>query len=100
MNTDSSVADATSRASTDVVGCRLVARLNFRRCESGATRYAGGRLSTWQNPKRQYSTEWVRAPGRPSIGLRYARRRGPKTTRRTALALAIDREEARSRTRC
>jgi hypothetical protein len=46
-----------SRASTDVGGCRLVARLNFRRSESGVARYAGGRHSTRQDPKCQHTTD-------------------------------------------
>src|SRR5262245_26657241 len=41
-----------SRASTDVGGYRLVTRLNFRKSESGAARYAGGRHSTRQDPSR------------------------------------------------
>src|SRR5215510_3431568 len=57
MAMNSSVAIATCPTSNDVGGCRLVARLNFRRSESGVARYTGGRHCTRQDPSCEDNTD-------------------------------------------
>jgi hypothetical protein len=82
--TDSSVAIAAlPTIADDVGGYRLVARLNFRRSESGAARNTGGRHSTRQNPDEdstpgpQLGTGAICSSGmtRSGIGLPRNRRR-------------------------